>query len=301
MAHSAATPAPRTEDSARWLVPAALLTVYIVWGSTYFAIKLVLESFPPFLMAGARFIVAGALLFGICRVRGEPVPTFRQWRAALLVGLLLLVCGNGLVVFAQRSVASGLAAILIASVSLWATLFSGLFGLWPTLRQWAGIAVGMSGLVVLNLGSDLRGNPVGVGMLLLAAMSWAFGSVLSRRLDLPPGAMASACEMLCGGVVMLVLGAVRGELIPQTATTSAVLAFLYLTLFGSLLAFSAYVLLLKRASAAVATSYGYVNPVVAVLLGVGFGGERIGTQTVVALGVILSGVALVALGPKTSR
>ncbi|HLL53979.1 MAG TPA: EamA family transporter, partial [Myxococcaceae bacterium] len=167
--------------------------------------------------------------------------------------------------------------------------------------QWAWIAVGLSGLVLLNLGSDLRGNPLGVGMLLLAAMSWAFGSVLSRRLDLPPGAMASACEMLCGGAVMLVLGGVRGELIPQTATTSAVLAFLYLTLFGSLLAFSAYVLLLKRASAAVATSYGYVNPVVAVLLGVGFGGEQIGAQTVVALAIILSGVALVALGPKTSR
>lgn len=290
-----------TGDTGRWLLPASLVTVYVVWGSTYFAIRLALESFPPFLMAAVRFLCAGALLYGLARLRGEPAPTRAQWLNSAKVGALLLAGGNGLVVFAEQYVASGLAAILIASVSLWATLFGGLFGAWPTRRQWVGIAIGLGGLTLLNVGADLRGNTLGIAALLLAAVSWAFGSVWSRRLSLPSSAMASAAEMLAGGVLLLGITAVRGERLSHAPSLSATLALAYLVLFGSILAFSAYVLLIRRASPAVATSYAYVNPVVAVLLGVSFGGEHIGPLTIVALAIILSGVALVALKPKPSR
>lgn len=285
----------RAEGEKRWLVPAALLTVYLVWGSTYFAIGRALESYPPFLMASARFVVAGSLLLGVLRLRGAPRITARQWRSAAIVGLLLLAGGNGGVVYAQQSVASGLAAVLVASVSLWSALFGGLFGTWPTLRQWLGVAVGLVGLVLLNLGGDLRGNSVGVAALLFAAMSWAFGSVWSRKLDLPEGALSSAAHMICGGLALLVLALLHGEQLPRHVTLSATLALGYLVVFGSLLGFSAYVFLIRHTSPALSTSYAYVNPVVAVLLGVTLGAERIGLGTVGALAVILSGVALVAL------
>ncbi|MHB8875725.1 MAG: drug/metabolite exporter YedA [Myxococcaceae bacterium] len=281
----------------RWLVPAALLSVYLIWGSTYFAIRVVLEGFPPFLMAGGRFLVAGALLLGWARWRGAGWPTRTQWISGAKVGALLLFVGNGCVVFAEQSVASGLTAVLVATTSLWATLFAGLFGEWPARRQWIGLVIGLAGVALLNFDSDLRGSPLAAGALLLASLSWSFGSVWSRRLDLAPGPMASATQMLCAGVMLLALGASLGERWPSAPGTRPILALVYLTLFGSIVGFSSYTFLVRHTSAAVATSYAYVNPVVAVLIGVTLGAERLGAHTVAALVVIVVGVALVALLP----
>jgi len=289
-------------DSARWQVPVALAIVYVVWGSTYFAIRVALQGgFTPFVMAGVRFLVAGGLLFALARLRGEPIPTRVQWINAAKMGLLLLVCGNGLVVTAEQWVASGLTAVLIASVTLWSTLFEGLLGTWPNRRQWLGLAVGLSGIVLLNVNAELRGSALGVGLLLFSAAAWAFGSVWSRKWDLPKGAMASAAEMLTGGAVLATLAFLHGERLPAAPSQASVLAVLYLILFGSIVAFSAYLVLIRRASSAVSTSYAYVNPAVAVLLGVTFGAEQISPLTFAALGVILSGVVLVAMAPKSSR
>jgi drug/metabolite transporter (DMT)-like permease len=292
-------PATKAIIESRWLVPAALLIVYVVWGSTYFGIRLALESLPPFLMAGFRFLVAGAVLFALSRARGEPLPTKVQWVSGLKVGALLPLVGNGGVVFAEQYVASSLAAIIIATVSLWATLFSGLFGKWPDRRQWAGIALGLIGVAVLNLDGELRGSPLAAGVLFFSAAGWAFGSVWSKRLDLPKGAMSSAVQMVCGGLLLLVVALVKGERLVQVPTATSLAALGYLIVFGSLLGFSAYTFLIRRTSAAVATSYAYVNPIVAVLLGVGFGAEKVSPNLLIALVVILAGVALVALPRPT--
>ena len=280
---------------ARWLVPAALLAVYLVWGSTYYAIRVALEGYPPFLMGGVRFVLAGGLLFLGMRLRGAPGLTARQWGLAAAVGTLLFGVGNGGVVYAEQTVASGLTAILIASVSLWATLFGGLFGTWPTRRQWLGLGVGMTGLFLLNLGGDLQGNTTGVVVLLVASMSWAFASVWSRRLALPAGLQASAAYMLGGGLSLLLMAVLHGERLPHPVNPTATLALGYLVLFGALVGFTAYMFLVQHTSPVVATSYAYVNPVVAVLLGVTLGAEQIGRGTLGALAVVLGGVALVAL------
>jgi drug/metabolite transporter (DMT)-like permease len=269
--------------------------VYIIWGSTYLAIRIALEGFPPFLMAAIRFLIAGGAMYVFLRVRGIPGPTRPQWVGATIVGCLLLVGGNGGVTFAEQWVASGLAAVWIATMPVWAALFAGLLGRWPRPLEWAGLALGLVGVGLLNLESDFQANPVGAVALTLATMCWAFGSVWSRRLSLPSGMMASAAEMLTGGVVLLILGLGSGERITEMPGERPILALVYLIIFGSIVAFSAYLYLLKRVRSTVATSYAYVNPVVAVGLGVGIGGESITAVGLVAMLIILAAVGLVAL------
>ena len=276
----------------------ALLAVYIIWGSTYLAIRYTLESFPPFLMAGARFLLAGALLFLLARRRGSPTPTRAQWGGAALVGGLLLVSGNGVVVFAEQSVSSSLTALVLAVVPIWAALIAGLWGQWPARREWLGLLLGFAGIVLLNLEGDMRANPLGAALLLTATISWALGSVWSRRLPLPSGLMASAAEMLAAGAMLSLLSLASGERMAAPPTTHALLAFLYLIVFGAIVAFSAYGYLLRHARPALATSYAYVNPVVAVALGVGLAGERVTLVGLLAMVVILAGVALVATAKK---
>lgn len=276
----------------------ALLAVYIIWGSTYLAIRYTLESFPPFLMAGARFLLAGALLFLLARRRGSPAPTRAQWGGAALVGGLLLVSGNGVVVFAEQSVSSSLTALVLAVVPIWAALIAGLWGQWPARREWLGLLLGFAGIVLLNLEGDMRANPLGAALLLTATISWALGSVWSRRLPLPSGLMASAAEMLAAGAMLSLLSLASGERMAAPPTTHALLAFLYLIVFGAIVAFSAYGYLLRHARPALATSYAYVNPVVAVALGVGLAGERVTLVGLLAMVVILAGVALVATAKK---
>ncbi|HZU12536.1 MAG TPA: drug/metabolite exporter YedA [Chloroflexota bacterium] len=277
-------------------VPLALLALYLIWGSTYLAIRIAVETVPPFLMSGARFLVAGIVLFVFLRVRGAPVPTLRQWMGAGMVGALLLAGGNGLVGFAEQDVASGLAALLIATVPIWSALFARLWGVGTNRLEVAGLLLGLAGVGLLNLGSGLQGHPLAALVLLLAACSWAFGSVWSRHLPLPPGMMASATEMLVGGALMVAVGVVRGEHLPAAPSAASLWAMLYLVAVGSLIAYSAYTYLLRTVRPALATSYAYVNPVVAILLGALLAGERVTPLEVVALAVILAAVALVILG-----
>src|SRR5919201_1767757 len=202
------TPSPR---GSRFSIPLALLAVYVIWGSTYLGIRIAIESLPPFLMAGARFLIAGALLFAFLRLRGAPMPNRTQWLGAAALGCLLLVGGNGGVSFAEKWISSGLAALVVGTVPLWAALFAGLWGRWPTRIEWAGLALGLLGIVLLNLESNIQANPLGAVVLFIAPISWALGSVWSRHLNVPGGLMASASEMLVGGVVCLVLSLALGE------------------------------------------------------------------------------------------
>jgi drug/metabolite transporter (DMT)-like permease len=287
--------APAPAPANRTLLLLSLLAVYLVWGSTYFGMRVALGGFPPLLMAALRFLLAGTLMLGALKVRGHALPTPRQWRNCALVGTLLLAMGNGGVAVAEQWVASGLAAVMIASVPLWSAVFAGLLGSWPSWRERVGLGIGAAGVVLLNLGGDLRGQPLGAVVLLGAAASWALGSVWSKRLDLPSGLMASAAQMLCGGAVLLTVALVRGDRPSAHVPTSALAAVLYLALFGSVLAYSAYGYLLRHASPALATSYAFVNPAIAVLLGVALGGEHPGPIAIAAMGVIMLGVALVVV------
>lgn len=182
------------------LLIGAFLALYLVWGSTYLFIRIGVESWPPMLMAGVRFLIAGGLLYGFLRWRGVPAPTWPQWRAAGAIGFLLLSCGNGGVTVAEHAgVASGVAALAVATVPLFTLLFGLLFGHRNSKLEWAGIALGLVGIGLLNLGSNLQASPMGAALILFAAASWAFGSVWSKTLPLPQGPMASAAEMLVGG------------------------------------------------------------------------------------------------------
>jgi drug/metabolite transporter (DMT)-like permease len=274
-------------------VVAALAALYFIWGSTYLAIRFALDGFPPLLMPGARFVLAGGTLYLALRARGEPNPSRREWGAALLVGTLL-TGGNALVVVAEQWVSSGVAAVAIASVPLWAVLFAGLWGRWPARGEWIGLAVGIIGVALLQARGELRASPAGAIVLTFATASWALGSMWGRRLPLPRGLMASACEMLGGGAVILVAALLHGERMTALPPARATAAFVYLVSFGSIVAYSAYAFLLQRVRPALATSYAYVNPVVAVGLGAALGGESIAPNAVWALILILSGVGIVA-------
>ncbi|EKN4704392.1 drug/metabolite exporter YedA [Yersinia ruckeri] len=280
-----------------WPLIGALFTLYLVWGSTYLVIRIGVESWPPLMMAGIRYLVAGILLFGFLIIRGHALPTARQWLAASAIGILLLAIGNGLVTIAEHQhVPSGIAAVMVATVPLFTLCFSLLWGMKNTKLEWAGIALGLVGIVLLNTGSNLTDNPTGALLILLASASWAFGSIWSSKLALPTGAMSGAAQMLVAGVVLLLGSTLSGEELTQLPTTSGILALLYLIVFGSMLAISAYMFLLKNVRPAVATSYAYVNPVVAVLLGIGFAGESLSLTEWLALGIIVSAVLLVTLG-----
>ena len=275
----------------------ALITVYVVWGSTYFAIRLTLASYPPFLQGGIRFTVAGLILIGFLALRGRAMPTARQWRDGALVGFLLLTCGNGAVVFAEQYVPSSVAAIFIGAGPLAAALWSGLFGSWPQRLQWVGILTGFGGIVMLAGGAQLAGHPVGLLALTIAVTCWTLGSVLAqKKLTLAPGAMGFATEMLAGGVAMLAIGLARGEgprLVaawPPTALATG--AMTYLVFAGSLAAFSAYMYLLSKVSSTIAISYAYVNPLIAVLLGIAFAGETLSTREAIATAIIVGSVIL---------
>jgi len=276
----------------------ALLALYIIWGSTYLGLRLAISSIPPFLVAGVRFLIAGTLLYTSLRLRGISNPSRTQWLGAAIIGILLVVVGNGGVTFAEQWVASGLAAVAVGAVPLWTALFVGLMGKWPARLEWLGLVLGFVGLLLLNLEHGMWASPIGAVSLILAPMGWALGSALGPRLTLPTGLMSSAAQMLVGGGVLLVLALVSGEHIQRMPTTSSLLALGYLILIGSLVAYSAFNYLLLHVRPALATSYAYVNPVVAVCLGVGLAGEQITLLGVLAMLIILTGVGIVSMGKK---
>ncbi|HMK73330.1 MAG TPA: drug/metabolite exporter YedA [Myxococcaceae bacterium] len=280
-------------------VAISLFALYVIWGSTYLAMRVAMQSFPPFRMGALRFLIAGATLLLFARSRGAALPTPVQWRNAAVIGTLLLAFGNGGVAYAEQTVGSGLAALVISAMPLWMAGFSGLFGKWPSAGDWGALALGALGIVLLNHGSDLRGSPAGMVALLLASGSWAFGSLWSRRLDLPQGSMAAAAEMLAGGAVLYILSLARGEQLSAPPSWRSIAALAYLIVFGSLLAYSAYLYLLARVRPTVASSYAYVNPVIAMLLGAALGGESIQPMALLAMPLILASVAVV-LRPRRS-
>lgn len=281
----------------------ALLTVYLVWGSTYLAIHVALTGFPPFLLMGSRFLTAGAVLFGWCKLRGAAIPTAAQWRAALLVGALLLSGGMGLTAVAQQYVSSGLTAVFIACSPLIYALWAGLFGDWPTRREWLGVMLGFAGAALLASGGEFSAQPLGIIALLGAIVCWTLGSILSlKKVRLAPGAMGFASEMLLGGACMIGIALMRGETLAPVITLDAWLAWLYLVVAGSLGAFTAYMYLLPRVSPALVSSYAYVNPVIAVALGAALGGEKLAGREVVAIAIILSSVILLTVNrPKITQ
>lgn len=282
----------------RQLLPlfGALFALYIIWGSTYFVIRIGVESWPPLMMAGVRF---GSRYFiaGIFTTARTQTPPLRPLLNAALIGLLLLAVGNGMVTVAEhQNVPSGIAAVVVATVPLFTLCFSRLFGIKTRKLEWVGIAIGLAGIIMLNSGGNLSGNPWGAILILIGSISWAFGSVYGSRITLPVGMMAGAIEMLAAGVVLMIASMIAGEKLTALPSLSGFLAVGYLALFGSIIAINAYMYLIRNVSPALATSYAYVNPVVAVLLGTGLGGETLSKIEWLALGVIVFAVVLVTLG-----
>ncbi len=290
---------PSTPSSGIWF---SLFSLYLIWGSTYLGIRFAVQDIPPFLMAGTRFLIAGAIMYGILRLRGEAHPTRVQWISAGKVGVLLMLGGNGLVTFAEKlGVSSGLAATVIAIMPLWAALFSGLFGRWPSPLEWAGMGLGTLGIVLLSSDGNLKSNPIGLLALLGATATWALGSVWSRHLEMPKNLMAPATEMMLGSLPMIAIGLFSGERITTMPGPLALGSYFYLISFGSIIAFSAYMYLTARVSSTVATSYAYVNPVVALLLGALFAHEIITPQAMIAMPLILGAVALVGYAQRQKK
>jgi drug/metabolite transporter (DMT)-like permease len=275
-----------------WLIAGCLFTVYVIWGTTYFAIKVGIEGTPPFFLVGTRFLVAGGLLVAWQALRGRPMPTARQWRGAALLGFLLLVVGNGGVAVAERWVSSGATVALISVMPLATALWSGVFGRWPRRMEWAAIALGGIGAVVMLLGRDLQGSVVGTLVILLGTTCWSLGTVLSRRVDLPQGPTGFGAEMLTAGVLALTLSALLGEHWMLPSSPRVWWAWAYLVVFGSLIAFSAYRFVVERVSPTLAATYAYVNPPVALAVGWWLGNESFSSNTLLGLPIVLSAVAL---------
>ena len=289
----------RTMNTDRSKILLALGSLYVIWGSTFLGIRIALEGYPPLLLAGLRFVIAGVVTYAWARGRGAPAPTRTEWRSSLIVGTLL-VCANACVVIAEQWVSSGVAAVAIASVPLWVALVAGLFGRWPSRGEWIGLAIGLAGVAILQTAGDLRASPAGALVLTVSCASWSLGSIWSRRLPLPKGLIASGAQMLSGGVVLLAVALLSGERITQVPSLRASVALGYLIVAGSIVGYSAYQFLLSRVRPTLAASYAYVNPVVAVGLGAALAGESVAPRAVGALALILSGVAMLALRRQTA-
>jgi drug/metabolite transporter (DMT)-like permease len=288
----------------RGRVIAAFAAVYLIWGSTYLGIRLAIETIPPFLMGGVRFLIAGGVLYLWARWRGAERPTRAHWVSAVIIGALLLLGGNGAVVWSEQRVPSSIAALLVATVPLWMVLLDWMRrgGTRPTAVVTAGVVLGLAGIALLvRPGAKTASvNLIGAGVLVLGSLSWAVGSLYARRVKLPPSPLlATAMEMLGGGALLTALAALSGETrtfhLANVSAHSAA-ALLYLIAFGSLVAFTAYVWLLEVSTPARVSTYAYVNPVVAVLLGWIFAGEPLTGQMLIAAAVIVGAVALITAG-----
>jgi drug/metabolite transporter (DMT)-like permease len=288
--------------SHRGRIIAAFAAVYIIWSSTYLAIGYAVETIPPFLMAGIRFLLAGAIMYGWTRARGAAAPTRIQWRSAFIIGGLLLTGGNGGVSWAEQYVPTGLASLLVAAVPLWVVLIDWLRpnGARPGGPTVIGVLIGLAGMALLVSQRDSGGQPIhvlGLMALIIAPICWAGGSVYSRSAKLPASPLLSTgIQMLAGGVLLMMLGTVTGEWqqldIGKISATS-LLALFYLVTFGAIIAFTAYIFLLKHTTPARAATYAYVNPPLAVLLGWLFRGETLTPVMLLAAGIIVAAVFII--------
>jgi len=275
-------------------------TIYLVWGSTYLAIRIAIETLPPFLMAGVRFVIAGVILIIWARLRGSPLPTFKHWRIAIVTGGLLLLGGNGGVVWAEKTVPSGLAALTISMLPLWMALFDWLRpeGTRPPWTTWVGILTGFAGMVALvMLGRDADDkpiNPLGIAALVGANISWALGSLISKHSPRPASPfMVTGMQMLTGGLLLLAASLVSGELASfrvEEVSMRSLSAMLYLLVFGSLLALTAYNWLLHVTQPTLVATYAFVNPIIALILGWLLANEPLTRDNLIAAAVIVASV-----------
>ena len=298
------SPQKPTDRGAKAKLALAFAALYTIWGSTYLAIKFSIETIPPYLMAGTRFVACGAILYGFSRWRSSPKPTRREWRDGAIVGTLLLAGGNGAVGWAEQRVPSGITALLVASVPMWAVLIDWMrpHGKRPHPMAAIGLLVGLAGVAILaapEFGSGFSGAAVGAVVLTFGSISWAAGSIYSRQSARPSSAlMSTAVQMLGGSVILILISALLGEFgrfDPGGVSLKSFLGWAYLVTFGGLVGFTAYAYVLRETTPAKATTYAYVNPVVAVLLGWAFANEPITVRTIVAAGIILAGVAMISL------
>jgi drug/metabolite transporter (DMT)-like permease len=282
----------------------ALLAVYIVWGSTYLAIRFAVETIPPFFMAGIRFLVSGVILLVWRRTAGDTMPTGRQWRSTAIVGILLLLGGNGLVSFAELRIASGIAALIVGTVPLWLVLIEAVRpgGVRPTPLAILGLLIGFGGIYLLVGPEDLSSaslqfDAFGIGTVMLAAFLWSLGSIYSRGADLPSSSlMGTGAEMLTGGLALLTFSASVGEWkgFDFTAvSTSSWIGLAYLIAFGSMVGFVSYIWLLQNAPVSLVATYAYVNPLVAVFLGAWLANETLNARILLAALIIIGSVVLI--------
>lgn len=294
----------------QWRIPAAFAAVYLIWGSTYLAIRFAIETIPPLLMAGSRFLCAGALLYGLARLRAAhdtrwTAPTSVQWRAALIVGGLLLLGGNGCLVWAEQVVPSGQASLMVATVPLWLVLLNWVRGdrVRPTTAVVVGLVLGLAGIVLLTAptiaGEGTSSSSIGLAVVALGSLAWATGSLYSRVAPLPSdGFLSTAMEMLAGGALLCLAGLALGEsgqVHLEMISGRSLVSYIYLILVGSLVGFSAYIWLLKNTTPARVGTYAFVNPVVAVFLGWALAGEPLTWSMAAAAATIVAGVALITL------
>ena len=293
----------------RWLVLAAFAAVYVLWGSTYLAIRYAIETIPPFLMAGGRFLIAGGILYVWARWRGAARPSRVHWRSAFIVGTLLLVLSNGAVTWAEQTVPSGITSLIVCTVPLWMVMLEWAFfgGGRPSPGVLVGVVLGLAGVIWLIGPGEISGadrvDPAGAAALLAAPIAWGFGSLWSRQATLPKEPLlAIGMEMVAGGALLLLLGLATGELphlhIAQISARSYAGLF-YLVIFGALIGFTAYLWLLRVATAASVSTHSFVNPVIAVLLGWAVAGEAVTTRMLLASAVIIAAVALITLSRRS--
>jgi len=285
----------------------AFAAVYLIWGSTYLAIRFAIETVPPFLVGGFRFIIAGSLMYAWLRMRGVARPTGTQWRSAFIIGPLLLTGGNGGIVWSVQFVPSGVVALMVACVPLWMLLLAWLRGgLPPSAREWLGVAMGLFGVSMLVSldGAQSAGSvsPLAALVMLCSTLSWSVGSMFAREAPLPSSPLlGSAMEMLVGGAGMLLIALSRGEftlLAASSVSMRSALSIVYLAGFGSIVAYSAYKWLLSRVAPAVVGTYAFVNPVVAVALGWAFASEPLSARTLLAMIVIVGAVVMISFKPR---
>ena len=297
------------EKPPAWKIAAAFAALYVIWGTTYLAIGMMVKTIPPYLGAGSRFLVAGALLYAFLRLRGVPRPTVRQWGWAGLAGLLLLVGGNGSIVWAQKTVPSGITSVIVATEPLWIVVLGWLFfkGSKPTFLEWAGILGGLAGIVLL-VGPSLFAHgrqidPFGATLLVFAAISWSFGALVSRHANLPESApMSMGMEMTVAGVLMLFLALPKGDwagFALSAVSRASFLGWLYLVVFGSWCGFVAFFFVMRHCRPSRAATYAYINPVIAVFLGWLVAGEPLTARVLASAAIILVSVAVVVtFSPK---
>jgi drug/metabolite transporter (DMT)-like permease len=291
----AAAPNTDLRPASPMAIALALGAVYILWGSTYLAIRFALHGYPPFILAAIRMAIAGAIMYAVLRARGTPAPTKKQWITLAKLSIFMVVLSNSLINLAETQVSSGLAAIAVASMPLFAGVFAMLRGRHPSRMEWMGLIVGFLGVIWLSVGGELAGSTLGLACLIIAPLAWAWGSIWSRDQDLPEPFMMAAGQMLVGTIWLVLIALVTGERITTMPSFESTAALLYLVVAGSIFGFTAYIWLLHHVRPALATSYAYVNPPLAVLIGALIGGETFTRHDLGAMAVILAGVVLITL------